>query len=357
MPRIGGPSVGACVGARRATAAFHSATVRSRLELLSAEHRVHRSARRRTSRDSGRAACGDPRPGARSRRSADSASRRAACRPERSASTASSRSADRWRCALERSSSRTACAGRGGCRHTTSRRERCRSSREATGGERLSRRASLGRRPAKERPAYPTPLASRCEHGPMLRPIVLCLAISGVVAAVVTVALAEPPAPTGPREVHIVVRNETPRQVEVDGKTRTGRPSGAVLPTWVEAGSTADMTWYIPPGDGAIVVDGSDVSIDASLIGGEPRGCTAEVEVAVKAMLEISIGCSPRPSGQRRSLENRKPGRDASRPAAVRRASGRLVRTGGALGKLARSYQRGAHSGGEMWRRRPESNR
>ena len=129
----------------------------------------------------------------------------------------------------------------------------------------------------------------------MLRPVVLCLAISGLVAAIVTVALAEPPAPTGPREIHVVVRNETPRQVEVDGKTRTGRPYGAVLPTSMEAGSTADMTWYIPPGDWAIVVNGSDVSIDASLTGGEPGGCTAEVEVAVKAMLEIGFGCKPTP--------------------------------------------------------------
>ena len=111
----------------------------------------------------------------------------------------------------------------------------------------------------------------------MLRPVVLCLVISGVVAAVVTVALAEPPAPTGPREVHVVVRNETPRQIEVDGKTRTGRPSGAVLPTWVQAGSTADMTWYVPTGDWGILVNGSDVPIDASITEAISYGCTAEV--------------------------------------------------------------------------------
>ena len=127
----------------------------------------------------------------------------------------------------------------------------------------------------------------------MLRPVVLCLVISGVVAAVVTVALAEPPAPTGPREVHVVVRNETPRQVEIDGKTRTGRPSGAVLPMSVEARSTADMTWYIPPGDWAIVINGSDVPIP--LTGYIRHGCTAEVEVAVKAMMEIGFGCKPTP--------------------------------------------------------------
>jgi hypothetical protein len=129
----------------------------------------------------------------------------------------------------------------------------------------------------------------------MLRAIVMCLAISGVVAAFVAVALAEPPAPTGAREVHVVVRNENPRQVEIDGKTRTGRPSGAVLPMWVEARSTADMTWYVPPGGWAIVVNGDDVSIDTSLFAGAPRGCTAEVEVAVKAMMEIGFACKATP--------------------------------------------------------------
>ena len=130
----------------------------------------------------------------------------------------------------------------------------------------------------------------------MLRPIVLGLVMSGVVAAVVvTVALAEPPAPTGPREVHVVVRNETPRQVEVDGKTRTGRPSGAVLPMSVEAGSTADLTLYVPTSYLWILVNGSSVPLGSSLTGGEPWGCMAEVKVVVKAMMEISFGCKAAP--------------------------------------------------------------
>ena len=91
-----------------------------------------------------------------------------------------------------------------------------------------------------------------------------------------------------------LIRNETPRLVEVDGLTRTGRPSGAVLPTSVEAGSTADMTWSIPTADyWAIVVDGS--AIDASLTRKMRQGCTPEVEIAVKATMEISFGCKPTP--------------------------------------------------------------
>ena len=133
-------------------------------------------------------------------------------------------------------------------------------------------------------------LAGRCEDGAMLRAVVLCLAISGVVAAVVTVALAERPAPD-PRPVHVLVRNETSRQFEIDARTRTGRPSGAVLPTSVEAGSTADMTLDIPTGDWAIVVDGS--VIDASDTGQVIQGCTAEVEIAVKPILEMSIVKAP----------------------------------------------------------------
>jgi hypothetical protein len=43
------------------------------------------------------------------------------------------------------------------------------------------------------------------------------------------------------------------------------------------------------------VVNGDDVSIDASLFAGAPRGCTAEVEVAVKAMMEIGFACKATP--------------------------------------------------------------
>ena len=128
----------------------------------------------------------------------------------------------------------------------------------------------------------------------MLRAFRLCLALSVVVVALLAVSSAEPPAPAGPRLVHVLVRNETPLQVEVDGLTRTGRPSGVVLPTSVEAGSTADMTWSIPIADyWAIVVNGS--AIDGSLTRKMRQECTPEIEVTVKAMMEISFGCKPAP--------------------------------------------------------------
>ena len=64
-----------------------------------------------------------------------------------------------------------------------------------------------------------------------------------------------------------------------------------MLPTSVEAGATADMTWYVPTGEGGVLVNGSDVPIDPSITEAIGHGCTAEVEVAVKAMMEISFGC------------------------------------------------------------------
>ena len=83
----------------------------------------------------------------------------------------------------------------------------------------------------------------------VLRSVTLGLVLSVLAAAC---ALVEPPPlPSGTRSFQAQVRNLRPGQVKLSIKTSAGGVAGtvvpdAVVPEWLPAGSTTNVTFYVP---------------------------------------------------------------------------------------------------------------
>ena len=131
-----------------------------------------------------------------------------------------------------------------------------------------------------------SPLGS-CEDGLVLRSITLGVAISVLAAAC---ALVQPPPPPGTVAVQAEVRNAR-GPVELTVVTTPGNVlPGAVQPAALPAGSTTDVTFYVPiGGQWWIAINGFNEIEGAEFSKHMRVGCQFEIDL--QAHGELGYGC------------------------------------------------------------------
>ena len=94
------------------------------------------------------------------------------------------------------------------------------------------------------------------------------------------------------------VRNRTLESVELSVTTPTGVLPGAVQPVSVPAGSTANVTLYVPiSGEWALAVNGHETLGSAQLVPDISSGCTLEIDLmAAQNTTGLVAGCLSTPS-------------------------------------------------------------
>ena len=90
----------------------------------------------------------------------------------------------------------------------------------------------------------------------MLRSVALGVALSVLAAAC---ALVEHPLPTGTVELHVQFHNVRAQPVALTVRTPNGVLPGAVRPASLPANTMSDVTFYPPPGQWWIEVNGSSL--------------------------------------------------------------------------------------------------
>ena len=128
----------------------------------------------------------------------------------------------------------------------------------------------------------------------MLRAVTLGVALSVLAAAC---ALTTPPPPAGTIPIHVEVHNMMARPAELAVRPQAGAIPGAALPGAVQppslpAGSTTDVTFWVPTaGRWWIFLQDSDVVISGEEIGELVGvGCTIFIEFSADASSQF--GCA-----------------------------------------------------------------
>ena len=110
----------------------------------------------------------------------------------------------------------------------------------------------------------------------MLRSVTLGLMLAVLAAAC---ALVEEPVPPGTIPLQLQVRNER-GPVELALRTPSGVLAGAVRPATLPAKTTTNVTFYAPPGNWWIDVNGSTDFAGVDLSGTIREGCTPSIASA-----------------------------------------------------------------------------
>ena len=124
----------------------------------------------------------------------------------------------------------------------------------------------------------------------MLRSVTLGLALSVLVAACALVEQPPPPVPAGTIPLQVQVQNMRREPAEFTVRTPDGVLAGAVQPATVPGDSTTDVTFYAPPGEWSIRVNGSSLGPRGNDLPGVIRaGCSPLI--GLEADGGFSFGC------------------------------------------------------------------
>ncbi len=124
----------------------------------------------------------------------------------------------------------------------------------------------------------------------MLRSVTLGVAMSVLAAACALVEPPVPPVPAGTIPLQVQVQNMRQEPAELTVRTRDGVLAGAVQPATLPGNSTTDVTFYAPPGEWSIRVNGSSLGPRGNDLSGVIRtGCSPLI--GLEADGGFSFGC------------------------------------------------------------------